>query len=218
MISVILLAAGKSERTNLGYNKMMYRYKDHYLIEYPLQRFLHHKEIDEVILVCNKNDYHELLKLHLPCKITIGGNTRTESVKNGLDLVTNKKVIIHDGARCLISESLISRSVKNAKQYKASLACIKLSDSLKEKVDKQVNSLNRENYLLAQTPQCFTTSLLKEAYKKAKNYDYFDDVSLVEALLNIKAHYFLGERLNMKVTYENDLEIIKYLIDKYYDV
>lgn len=217
MISVILLAAGKSERANLGYNKTMYKYKGHYLIEYPLRRFLGHKDIDEVILVCHKQDYEVLLNLNLSCKIVVGGATRALSVKKGLALVTNSKVMIHDGARCLVTDQLISRSIDSAKKYPVSLACIKLSDSLKKKSDSKVTSLNRDDYLLAQTPQCFTTALLKEAYSKTTVCNYSDDVGLVYDTLNIQAHYFEGDRLNMKVTYENDIAIIKYLIDKYYD-
>ncbi|RJX25029.1 MAG: 2-C-methyl-D-erythritol 4-phosphate cytidylyltransferase [Dethiobacter sp.] len=145
-----------------------------------------------------------------------GGRERQYSIFNGLQYLYKRKipeesmVCIHDGARPLVSESLILSVYQQALSTGAAIAGIPLKDTIKE-VDTDLAVLNtprRDSFMAIQTPQCFKFSILWQAHCKAKEDNFLgsDDSSLVERL-GIKVKVVMGNYENLKITTPDDLRL-----------
>ena len=113
MNTAIILSAGSSERSGLKFNKNLFVFDGKTVIEHTIAPFLKVKSIGEIIVAVKKAEIAKFEKLILPLskkiKLCVGGDTRTQSVKNALCLATGKYVFIHDGARPFVSEKLIKK-------------------------------------------------------------------------------------------------------------
>lgn len=213
MYSVIILAAGKGTRLNLGYNKVFYEIHHKTILEYSVDYFLNDPSFSEVIVVANEKDLSQLKQILIgkEVKITLGGITRQESVYNGLKKVNNKYVMIHDGARPFIDKN----DIENLKLVVKENACVlgkKLKDSIaKHSFGKLQTYVNRDNYVLLLTPQAFTTTKIVKAYELAmKNENsYSDDASLYMHELLDDVIIIEGNEFNIKLTTELDLKILE---------
>jgi len=146
-----------------------------------------------------------------------GGDTRQKSVFNGLKAlpIDAEKVLIHDGARCLIDPELIDRCAKQLDGDEAVILATKVTDTIKI-VDNEgfIKETPDRNYLwAAQTPQGFLVDSLKKAHKMAidKNWKVTDDASLFE-MLNWKVKIIEGTYSNIKITSPIDLKIAKLFV------
>ena len=140
--------------------------------------------------------------------------TRQESVFNGLNSLPPdaKKVLIHDGARCLINPELINKCAAELEENEAVILATKVTDTIKI-VDNEgfiKETPNRKYLWAAQTPQGFIVESLKKAHKMAidKNWIVTDDASLFE-MLNWRVKIIEGNYSNIKVTSPIDLKIAK---------
>lgn len=213
MYSVVILAAGKGTRLNLGYNKVFYEIKHKTVLEYSVDYFLKDPAFSEVIVVTNEKD-----KMHVKdllagrnVKITLGGITRQESVYLGLKKVNNKYVMIHDGARPFIDKQDIENLKKTVKE-KACVLVKKIKDSLAKHSFNQLKSyLNRDDFVLLQTPQAFNTEKIIKAYElaMANENSYSDDASLYIQELKEDVIIIEGNELNIKLTTLLDLKILE---------
>lgn len=151
--------------------------------------------------------------LPLPVTITAGGETRFESVKNGLALVDDEDgiVSVHDAVRPLVSKKTISASFKAAERYGNAVPAIPLSDSIRQIESTQSIALDRSRYCLIQTPQSFSVALLKRAYSQEYKYTFTDDASVVESL-GEQIHLVDGNEDNFKLTTPTDLVIAEALM------
>ena len=143
-----------------------------------------------------------------------GGETRQESVFHGLNSLPKdaEKVLIHDGARCLIKPESIDKCVKELEINEAIILATKVTDTIKI-VDNEGfirETPNRKYLWAAQTPQGFLVKSLKKAHKLAidKNWTVTDDASLFE-MLNWKVKIIEGNYSNIKVTSPMDLKTAK---------
>lgn len=211
--SAIILAAGKGSRTNLEYNKVFYTFKDgEKLLRKTVRPFLEDEDCTQLIVVCGKEE-KEIVKEILPedkrIETTYGGDTRQDSVFNGLSGVKESYVMIHDGARCYVSKEEIERCKETLESEKACLLMVPAIDTIKVVKDGYVESTPvRSTLYYAQTPQCFETSLIKECYLKGKEegWQASDDTSLVERYSDTKVKVVIGEYANKKVTTKEDLK------------
>lgn len=216
MYSVIILAAGKGTRLNLGYNKVFYEINQKSILEYSVEYFLKDSSFSEIIIVTTEKDQShvkELLK-GKDIKITLGGITRQESVYNGLKKVNNKYVLIHDGARPYIDKNDIENLKKTVKENPCVLAK-KIKESIaKVSFGKLKSYVNRDNYMLLQTPQAFTTDKIIKAYDLAivNENSYSDDASLYMQELQEDVIILEGNENNIKLTTELDLRILEALL------
>ncbi len=216
MYSVIILAAGKGTRLNLGYNKVLYQIKNKTILEYSVDFFLQDQDFTEIVIVVNKHDEIQIKELFNSknIKIAYGGITRQDSVYNGLSLVTNKYVLIHDGARPFIDYKDIAR-IKETVKTEACVLVQKVKESLaKQSFNKLKTYLNRENYILLKTPQAFFTEKIKKAYELALKNDnmYTDDASVYMHELNEEVTTIEGNEFNIKLTTEFDLKILEEIL------
>lgn len=214
-VAAILLIAGNSSRFKSSTPKQLFSLKGKPLFTYPLNVFVKNKNINDVIVVVNKNVKKEVEKFASnKVKIVLGGKTRHESVSNALAALNyenNDIVIIHDGARPLIDDKIIKDSIAGAKRFGAVSTAIKAQDTLAkfDKNNKIVGYANREEIVLVQTPQTFKFEIIKKAHKKASKCT--DDTSIVKEL-GYQVHLIQGSKKLHKVTTIEDVKYIESLM------
>lgn len=141
-----------------------------------------------------------------------GGATRFQSVQSGLRLVDDAELVgVHDGVRPLFSSSLIEDVFAEAEKIGAAIPVTPVVQSLRQVTDQTSKAVDRSEYRQVQTPQCFKTEVLREAFEKAEHVNYSDDAAVVEAnggsisLVN-------GDLDNIKITTPLDLELAELII------
>ena len=146
----------------------------------------------------------------MPHDIADGGETRFHSVKNGLALVDEGLVGVHDGVRPFVSQEVIARCFDNAREKKAVIPVIGVVETVRYMTSCGSKTVPRDNYKLVQTPQVFDVLLLKRAYEQTYVDGFTDDASVVEAM---GEQVFLvdGNRENIKITTPFDLKLAELL-------
>ena len=215
---LIIVAAGKGKR--FGCPKQFVPIFGRPLLTFTILKFLPITDINRVILVlppecfeCGGKcpDFSNLDPRILTAK---GGTERTDSVANGLRLVESEFVLVHDGARPLVSQKLINNVMNALKTgMKAVVPAIPVRDTMKKLADSgEVEGIvERKGVMQIQTPQGFKSKLLKKAYEKAnaQSLKATDDSTLVELTLGIRSKIVEGDPVNLKITYPEDLEFLK---------
>lgn len=191
--SAVIVAAGSSTRMEGG-SKQMLPLAGIPVVVHTLRTFASTPCIHEIIVVAKKSEiplYDELIReydLKKITKIIPGGETRQESVRLGLDEVSeqSKYIAISDGARCLVTEDMITRVCRNAYMHGAATAAVRATDTVKigDKGAFIESTTDRKRTWQAQTPQVFKTNLYRAAAYVAmqKRIDGTDDNKLVESL------------------------------------
>ena len=173
--------------------------------------------VDEIILVTGKEDIDyckkeivEKYNLKKIKNVVAGGSERYESVYNGLKEVTGNIVLIHDGARPLINNEIIERSIEGTIKSDACVVGVPVKDTIK-RANKEgyiIDTPNRSELWITQTPQSFKTDLVKMAYKKMKEelekgnttLNITDDAMVVEEFTTNQVRFVQGDYKNIKVT------------------
>lgn len=150
-----------------------------------------------------------------PHQVVAGGSTRSESVKNGLSHIDEEDslVAVHDGARPLVTQSLIAKGWEKANKDGAAIPVVAVTDSLRVLKNSGSENVDRSQYVAVQTPQVFKTGLLKEAYTKTGDKIFTDDASVVENCGKPVA-LFEGDPDNFKITNPKDMAIATVLMGK----
>ncbi|MCH7718276.1 MAG: 2-C-methyl-D-erythritol 4-phosphate cytidylyltransferase [Chloroflexi bacterium] len=147
------------------------------------------------------------------CAVVPGGARRQDSVRAGLEALGRCDwVVVHDGARPLVTEELIERGLEEARETGASCCALPVPDTVKEgdEAGHVVRTLDRSRLWLAQTPQVFSYELLLKAHQEAEG-EATDDAALVEAL-GVKVLLYRGSPRNLKVTTQEDLALVEALL------
>lgn len=212
--SAIIVAGGKGSRMGYEKNKVLMPVLDQEVIVYTLKAFSENKYIDDICLVVGIDDLtvcEDLVKTHglfKVKKIVTGGATRQESVYNGLLNTDADFVCIHDGARALITDDLISKTIQDAYSFSASAPGVKPKDTLKSVDDGGFikETVDREKTVLIQTPQVFKKDEILECHKKAikENITVTDDCALAEHY-GIRIKITDGDYENIKLTTPEDI-------------
>lgn len=207
--SAIITAGGTSSRFG-NTNKLLEKIYGKEIIKYTVAAFVK-ANIDEIIICANESIISLLGKFftdYQNVKIIQGGNSRQESVYNGLQVVTGDYVLIHDGARPMITPEIIKNVMNEVVTKKAISVMTKTVDTIKE-VDengKIIRTIDRSKLYNTQTPQGFETSLIKNVHDKLKGQTYTDDAGMVEAM-GIDVYVVNGDYKNIKVTTKSDLAL-----------
>lgn len=139
--------------------------------------------------------------------IVKGGKTRFDSVINGLKEIENGGLIaIHDGVRPLVSKETLNRIFKKAEKKGNAIPAVKINEALRKINDDNSFFVNRRAYRLIQTPQCFHSQLIKQAYQQDYKEEFTDDATVVEAM-GIKINLVEGNNENIKITRPSDIKI-----------
>ena len=219
----IIPAAGKGLRVGGVTPKQFMMLGGLPLIVHTLRVFEETQEVSEVILVIPKESEAqgrslvEEFRLKKVEKIVAGGKTRQDSVYEGL-LATDRTVdliTVHDGARPLVTQEIIVRTILRARELGGAIAGVPVLDTLKEStLDTCIKrTWDRQGYWLAQTPQTFRREILLAAYKRAIKLDIVgtDEASLVEKL-GSPVGLVEGARENIKVTRPDDFWMAEYFL------
>ena len=173
----------------------------------------------QVIVSCCQNDIQQFEKIQkrylskLPLVITKGGATRFHSIQSGLRAIkTDGIVAVQDAVRPFASQQLIKTCFKIAEEKGNAVPMISLQDSIRIIDGEKSKSLNRADYRLVQTPQCFKVSNLKHAYKQGFHKGITDDASLAE-MFGEKINLVDGENQNIKITTPIDMQIAKLILE-----
>ncbi|RMD47817.1 MAG: 2-C-methyl-D-erythritol 4-phosphate cytidylyltransferase [Aquificota bacterium] len=216
-IIAILLAAGKGKR--FGEKKQFIKIKGEPLFQFSLNTINKIDEITDVILVLPEEDIERVKIFSFKnVKKVKGGKERQESVYNALKEIDNADiVIIHDTARPFATENMFLDGIKNVKKgFDGSITAISAKDTIKKvKDNKVVETLDRNELYIIQTPQTFKFDVLKKAHEKAikDNFLGTDDSSLIERIGgNITINK--GSVLNFKITTKEDLILANCLAGK----
>ena len=228
-ITAIVLAAGSGSRMKSKTKKQFMEIKGKPVIWYSLFEF-EKSRVDEIILVTGK-EYIDYCKKEIVEKynlkkiknVVAGGSERYESVYNGLKEVTGNIVLIHDGARPLINNEIIERSIEGTIKSDACVVGVPVKDTIK-RANKEgyiIDTPNRSELWITQTPQSFKTDLVKMAYKKMKEelekgnttLNITDDAMVVEEFTTNQVRFVQGDYKNIKVTTPEDIDIAELFIE-----
>ncbi len=210
MVSVILMMAGNSSRMNTAEKKVYLPLGNKLVYEHSLDLFLSYHF--EVVCVIKEEDKHYLDNYLTKVKYVYGGNTRQESVYNGLKVATSDFVLIHDAARPLVSRRIIDECLEAIKEKKAFLVTIPSKDSIYNK--NPLKSVSRDNITLAQTPQGGNRKALLIAHEKAIQEKFMatDDISLLLKYGKDSVKLIAGDENNFKITTQLDYILAKELV------
>ncbi len=216
--SAIIVAAGAGKR--FGEPKQFAYLRAKPVLEWTLERFQAHPEVEAVVLVLpDEQDLkHYRLRYAKILDIVRGGERRQDSVWQGFRLLTASApeiVLVHDGARPLVGADLISRVIAAARADGAAVPVLPIDDTIKEVREGRVSgTVDRTLLARAQTPQGFRYDVLKKALEAARR-DRFcgtDEAALVERL-GLAVTAVAGDPRNIKITTPVDIPIAEALLD-----
>ena len=216
----VIVAAGSASRMG-GIDKVMAKLQGEPMIVRTVRAFQEAIAIKEIVIVTRPDLIQPIKELTRDydkvVDVVCGGGSRQESVGLGLAALSNKCKLaaIQDGARPLISQEVIDRTVRAAHSYGAAAPAIPVKDTIKVVKGGVVDHTPDRSTLMAiQTPQVFDFDLIKGALKKAELEDWAvtDDCSAVE-LMGMSVKIVEGDERNIKVTTPLDLAIAKLLLE-----
>lgn len=214
----VILGAGNGTRMGIDKSKLLLDLCGKTVIERSVEAFLNLEVVDEIIVVCRECDVEEFSRL-LPdeeVSFVVGGATRQESVRNAVETIDEcDYIIIHDGARPLVSQNTILKTLDEAQISQAAATGVYVKDTIKV-IDKDLNIVDtpeRSSLISIQTPQIFDFSVYKKALEKAteQKKDFTDDCRLVENL-GLQVKTVIGEYENLKITTKSDIILAEALI------
>ena len=217
----VIVAAGSASRMG-GIDKVMAQLKGEPMILRTVRAFQQCDAVKEIVIVTREDLIRPISSLCAQMDkvnaVVAGGKSRQESVWLGLNALSKdvKLAAIHDGARPLISNAVIDRTVRAAHTYGAAAPAVPVKDTIKVvKSGLVMATPDRANLRAVQTPQVFDFDLLRGALKKAEeeNANLTDDCSAVERM-GMSVKIVEGDERNLKVTTPLDLKIAEMLLEE----
>ena len=220
-VGAVIAAAGSSQRMD-GVDKVWAKLGGKPVLARVIDAFQKCNSIDQIVVVLsheNLKQWQQLVTEPGWSKVTDvcpGGERRQDSVAAGLSRLSNCSwVVIHDGARPLVTIDLIEHGLEAAAETGAAVAAVPVTDTIKVAGDDMIvqETPPRHNLWTVQTPQVFRFDIIDEAYRQAR-YEVTDDAGLVEQS-GYKVKLYLGSYDNIKVTTPDDLAVAQILWEKY---
>ena len=217
----VIVAAGSASRMG-GIDKVMAELKGEPMIVRTVRAFQQCDAIQEIIIVTREDLIRPISglcsKMDKVKAVVAGGKSRQESVGLGLNALSKdvKLAAIHDGARPLVSQAVIDRTVRAAHTYGAAAPAVEVKDTIKvAKSGLVMATPDRASLRAVQTPQVFDFDLLRGALKKAgeEGWAVTDDCSAVERM-EMSVKLVEGEERNLKITTPMDLKIAALLLEE----
>ena len=220
-VGAVITAAGSSQRMGEG-DKMFARLGGKPVLARVLDVFQSCDLIDRIVVVVNIQSLEKCRRLVAEqawsrvADICPGGERRQDSVAVGLSRLRDCHwVVIHDGARPLVTEDLIRRGLAEAEETGAAVAAVPVTDTIKVAGDDRIvqDTPLRDDLWAVQTPQVFRFDIITEAYRRAKA-EVTDDASLLEQS-GYRVKLYMGAYDNIKVTVPSDLAVAEVLWQKH---
>jgi 2-C-methyl-D-erythritol 4-phosphate cytidylyltransferase len=215
----VIVAGGTGTRMGGILPKQFQLLKGRPLLWYSLKAFLS-AYVDLQIILVLPPDFldlgQEIIDAYFDkdrIRITAGGDTRFQSVKNGLALALDDSIIfVHDGVRCLVSNDLIHRCYEKAVETGSAIPAIPSRDSVRLIRDEGNDAVDRNNVMMIQTPQTFHSKILLPAYQIDYKDKFTDEAGVVEAY-GLNVSLVEGEENNIKITRPIDLMIAEKILE-----
>lgn len=213
LASAVILAAGSGQRMGKSIPKQIMTINGRMLVDYSVGVFSGHPRIDRVILVVNEHLVESMKKLYPKLTVLVGGASRRESCQMGLRAVDSKYVLVHDAARPMVTDEVVTACLDGLDAGAViSVPFESPVDSLV--VDRQFTVRTRVQ--LIQTPQAFHTDALQSAHAGVPgDSPATDDVGLVLSHMpDARMHTFTGPKSNFKITFPQDFRLAELLLEK----
>jgi 2-C-methyl-D-erythritol 4-phosphate cytidylyltransferase len=217
----IIPAGGKGLRSGSATPKQYLKVNGREVIVYTLQTFQKNKLIDRIIIAAEPEYFNLLIKLVKKYKlnkvdlIVEGGNTRQDSVYNAVlssGANADDILVVHDAARALLPDDVLTNAIEIAKKRGNALVCIKAKDTLIKGKSIVAEYLNRDEVYYVQTPQIFKYRDLQRALSKAHSEQFVGtDESMLVKRTGKKVNIVEGSVFNFKITTKEDVELFKKL-------
>ncbi len=215
---IVIVAGGSGTRMNSAVPKQFMEFLGKPVLIHTVEKFIAAIPDIHIVLVLSpafKPQWEGLCQKHnfkIPYLPADGGETRFHSVKNGLAMVPENCVVgIHDAARPLVSTKTILTTFETAEQKGNACPAVSINESIREVKNGTNKAVDRNNYFIIQTPQCFHSSLIKKAFLQDYSSSFTDDASVLEAM-GETINLVEGNRENIKITTQQDLIIAEALI------
>ncbi len=216
-VGAVIVAAGSSQRMG-GIDKMLALLSGKPVLAWAVNAFQWCNLIDQIVVVVSKQSLRKCQQLVAEqgwskvADVCAGGRQRQDSVAAGLSRLNHCHwLVIHDGARPLVTEDLIERGLEAAKETGAAVAAVPVTDTIKVAGKDYIvrETPPRGKLWAVQTPQVFRFDIITEAYRRVKA-KVTDDASLVEQL-GYKVKLYTGSYDNIKITTPDDLALAEIL-------
>jgi 2-C-methyl-D-erythritol 4-phosphate cytidylyltransferase len=229
-ITAIIPAAGMGTRMGAETPKQFLELDGAPIAILSLRRIASCEQVTDIIVATRADNVAQLEarigqeRLKQRVRVVRGGDSRQESVAKALEMVPDDTeiVIVHDAVRPFVTREQIARVIEEARKTRAAILGIPAMDTVKEvkraslpeDVALITATIPRERIVLAQTPQAFSTKLLKEAFARAQadGVTASDEAGLVERL-GYEVHVVLGSERNIKITKPADMELARFYLD-----
>ena len=220
---LLIPAAGMGKRMGSERNKLLLNLLGKPLLSWTLLAAETAQKIEWIGIIGQPYDFPEFknilenISLNKPVELISGGETRQQSVYNGLQALPKEaeNVLIHDGARCLVTPNLFDRCAEELLNCQGLIAAIPVKDTIKIVDSKQFikDTPKRSILWAAQTPHGFDVNLLKESHEKGyqMGWQVTDDAALFEKC-QLPVKIVQGEETNLKVTTPVDLAIAEFIL------
>ena len=220
--AAILVAGGKGTRMGAPISKQYLPIGGKPVLMHTLQVFYEVDSSIHLILVLPVSDFSywkelcEKFSFDIPHLLVAGGNSRFQSVRNGLDSITWTEglVAIHDGVRPFVAKEVISNSFVEAEKSGSGIAVVALKDSIRKLGDDGKSCYQERQYFrLVQTPQTFLLSKIKKAFQVTEIQQFTDDATVYEHQ-GWQVSLIAGNPENIKITTPEDLQYGEFLLAK----
>ena len=218
--AVIIVAGGSGTRMGSPIPKQFLNVANRPILMHTIETFFHYRSDMQIIVVLPRKEFDMWAKLceryqfAIAHDMAFGGDTRFESVKNGLALVKGEALTgIHDGVRPLVSTATLERCYADAQLHGNAIPVMPLTESIRRITRTGNQAEDRAAFVSVQTPQVFQWQQIANAYNVPFSPLFTDDASVVEHAGHA-IHLTEGNVENIKITTPVDLKIAELLLTK----
>lgn len=217
--SIIITAGGLGKRMGSDLPKQFIEVAGKPILIHTMELFYAFDQKAQLILtlpnewIAYWNEVLVKYNCQIPHEIVDGGKERYHSIKNALLICKGDYVAVHDGVRPLVSKNTLDRCFTTVLQFGQVIPVIPVKESIRQIFDDTSRAVDRKQFCLVQTPQCFKKKVLETAYALPFHAGITDDASLVEEA-GYTIHLVEGNQENIKITNMFDLDIINYQMSK----
>jgi 2-C-methyl-D-erythritol 4-phosphate cytidylyltransferase len=224
-VHLLIPAAGTGKRMGGTRNKLLLQVRSQPIIAWTLKAAAAASTIKWIGIISQPVDWSDFkaivadLNLTKPVEFIPGGSSRQESVYNGLQALpaNAEQVLIHDGARCLVTPNLLNSCAQAIQQCSGLIAAVPVKDTIKVVDEHGIiqSTPDRQQLWAAQTPQGFNVKLLKQCHAQGlrQGWEVTDDAALFERC-GIEVRIVPGEETNLKVTTPQDLAMAEFILSQ----
>jgi 2-C-methyl-D-erythritol 4-phosphate cytidylyltransferase len=215
----IIVAGGTGQRMGSVVPKQFLEIEGKSILLHTIDQFVNAFDDISLVVVLPEGYIEEGKKLlknrtKNPIQFIAGGETRFQSVKNGLTAVKEKSIVfVHDAVRCLLTPALVQRCYQQAVENGSAIPAVSSTDTVRIMENEKHHLFDREKVMLIQTPQTFQSEIILAAFNQVYQPNFTDEANVVEAS---GQPVFLvdGEFENIKITSPLDLAIATYVLTK----